>query len=157
MPMNDDAMPPAALGALLVGLQFALLAGLAATAATAFDAARLPLDAVVVAAAAVALGGWALSANRPGNFNIRPVPREGGHLVQCGPYRWIRHPMYSALLLAGVAAARLSDGGAAWLMLAALAVVLRLKAGVEERAMAARYPAYADYRRRTRRFVPGLY
>jgi len=28
---------------------------------------------------------------------------------------------------------------------------------VEERGMIARYPAYQDYQRRTRRFVPGLY
>ena len=147
----------AGLGAVLVGLQFALLAWLGVKAAAGLYAGRLPADAVVAAAAAVALGLWALSANRPGNFNIRPVPRAGGHLVQHGPYRWIRHPMYSAVLLAGVAAARLSDDGAAWLILVALAVLLRIKAEVEERGMIARHPAYRDYQKRSRRFVPGLY
>lgn len=155
--MERHDTPPALLGALLVGLQFVLLAWLAVQAATGFDAGRVPIDAAVAAAAAVALGSWALSANRPGNFNIRPLPREGGHLVQHGPYRWIRHPMYSALLLGGVAAARLSGDGSTWLVLAALAVVLRIKSAVEERGMVARYPAYQDYQRRTRRFVPGLY
>ncbi len=155
--MERHDTPPALLGALLVGLQFVLLAWLAVQAATGFDAGRVPIDAAVAAAAAVALGSWALSVNRPGNFNIRPLPREGGHLVQHGPYRWIRHPMYSALLLGGVAAARLSGDGSAWLVLAALAVVLRIKSAVEERGMIARYPAYQDYQRRTRRFVPGLY
>jgi protein-S-isoprenylcysteine O-methyltransferase Ste14 len=155
--MERQDTPPALLGALLVGLQFVLLAWLAVKVAMGFDPARLPIDAAVAAAAAVALGSWALSANRPGNFNIRPLPREGGHLVQHGPYRWIRHPMYSALLLAGVAAARLSGDGSTWLVLAALAVVLRIKSAVEERGMIARYPAYQDYQRRTRRFVPGLY
>lgn len=155
--MERQDTPPALLGALLVGLQFVLLAWLAVQAATGFDAGRVPIDAAVAAAAAVALGSWALSANRPGNFNIRPLPREGGHLVQHGPYRWIRHPMYSALLLGGVAAARLSGDGSTWLVLAALAVVLRIKSAVEERGMIARYPAYQDYQRRTRRFVPGLY
>jgi protein-S-isoprenylcysteine O-methyltransferase Ste14 len=155
--MERQDTPPALLGALLVGLQFVLLAWLAVKVAMGFDPARLPIDAAVAAAASVALGSWALSANRPGNFNIRPLPREGGHLVQHGPYRWIRHPMYSALLLAGVAAARLSGDGSTWLVLAALAVVLRIKSAVEERGMIARYPAYQDYQRRTRRFVPGLY
>jgi protein-S-isoprenylcysteine O-methyltransferase Ste14 len=155
--MERHDTPPALLGALLVGLQFALLAWLAVKVAMGFDPGRVPLDAAVAAAAAVALGSWALSANRPGNFNIRPLPREGGHLVQHGPYRWIRHPMYSALLLGGVAAARLSGDGSTWLVLAALAVVLRIKSAVEERGMIARYPAYQDYQRRTRRFVPGLY
>ena len=155
--MERHDTPQALLGALLVGLQFALLAWLAVKVAVGFDPGRVPVDAAVAAAAAVALGSWALSANRPGNFNIRPLPREGGHLVQHGPYRWIRHPMYSALLLGGVAAARLSGDGSTWLVLAALAVVLRIKSAVEERGMVARYPAYRDYQRRTRRFVPGLY
>jgi protein-S-isoprenylcysteine O-methyltransferase Ste14 len=155
--MARDALASAGLGAVLVALQFALLAGLAAQAAAGLAAGRLPIDAVVAAVAALALGAWALSANRPGNFNIRPLPRAGGELVQHGPYRWIRHPMYSALLLAGIGAARLSGEGSAWLLLVALAVVLAIKAGVEERGMRATHPAYPDYQRRTRRFVPGIY
>ena len=155
--MTRSSAAPSALGAVLVGLQFALLAWLAVKAAVGLGAARLPADALAAAAAAIALGLWALSANRPGNFNIRPLPREGGHLVQHGPYRWIRHPMYSALLLAGVAAARLSGDGVAWLILLALAAVLAVKAAVEERAMVARYADYPAYQKRTRRFVPGLH
>ena len=155
--MTRSSAAPSALGAVLVGLQFALLAWLAVKAAVGLGASRLPADALAAAAAAIALGLWALSANRPGNFNIRPLPREGGHLVQHGPYRWIRHPMYSALLLAGVAAARLSGDGVSWLILLALAAVLAVKAAVEERAMVAHYADYPDYQKRTRRFVPGLY
>ena len=155
--MTRRSAAPSALGALLVGLQFALLAGLAVQAAVGMNAGRLPADALVAAAAAIALGLWALWANRPGNFHIRPVPREGGHLVQHGPYRWIRHPMYSALLLAGVAAVRLSGEGFSWLILLALAGVLAVKAAVEERALVAHYADYPDDQQRTHRFVPGLY
>lgn len=155
--MAQGEAPPARLGTALVVLQFLLLAVLAWKAAAGMDAGRLAPDALVFLAAGVALGLWAVSANRPGNFNIRPVPRAGGQLVQHGPYRWIRHPMYSALLLAGLGAARLSADAGGWLALIALALVLAVKAGVEERAMLAQHPAYADYRRRTHRFVPGLY
>jgi protein-S-isoprenylcysteine O-methyltransferase Ste14 len=35
--------------------------------------------------------------------------------------------------------------------------VLRLKAGVEEAAMARAHTGYSGYRQRTKRFVPGLY
>ena len=155
--MTRRSAAPSALGAVLVGLQFVLLAWLAMKAAAGLNSGRLPADAFVAAAAAIALGLWALWANRPGNFHIRPVPREGGHLVQHGPYRWIRHPMYSALLLAGVAAARLSGDGVSWLILLALAAVLAVKAAVEERALAAHYADYPGYQKRTRRFVPGIY
>jgi protein-S-isoprenylcysteine O-methyltransferase Ste14 len=147
----------ARLGSLLVALQFVLLAWLAVEGVRGLAPGRLPIDAIVLAVGAVVLGLWALSANRLGNFNIRPMPRAGGQLVQQGPYRWIRHPMYSALLLAGAGAARIAGDAAAWLVLAALAAVLIVKSRVEERGMLAQHAGYRDYQARTRRFVPWLY
>lgn len=155
--MNEGAAPPRWVGSLLVTLQFALLGVLAWQALPALGRDGWPADAILLAAAALGLGLWALSANRPGNFNIHPTPREDGTLVQHGPYRWIRHPMYSTLLLAGLAAARLAGGIAPWLTLTALAVVLAAKAAVEERALLLHHAGYAAYRRRSWRFVPGLY
>jgi protein-S-isoprenylcysteine O-methyltransferase Ste14 len=145
-----------AVGLLLVALQFALLGGLAVSAARAWPDRPLPPAVAALAAAALLLGLWALTANRPGNFNIRPQPRAGGRLVRHGPYRWIRHPMYTSLMLAGLAAARLAGDGLTWLALGGLVAVLFAKSGVEERALAARFPDYQDYRRRTRRFIPWL-
>jgi len=144
------------LGTLLVALQFLLMAVLAAFGLEGLTHDELPVDPFLLAAVALLLGVWALAANRPGNFNIRPTPREGGHLVQHGPYRWIRHPMYSAVMLAGLAAARLSEALPAWLAFACLVAVLAAKAVIEERAMISRHPDYAGYRQRTRRFVPWL-
>ena len=155
--MNAPGRSDARLGSLLVALQFVLLAWLAFKGVAGLLHARLPIDAVIAAGVSVALGLWVLSANRLGNFNIRPLPRTGGRLIQHGPYRWIRHPMYTALLLAGVAAARFASDLESWLVLAALVAVLVTKARVEERAMTERYPSYRDYQQRTWRFVPGLY
>jgi len=147
----------ARLGSLLVALQFVLLAWLVVDGVRGLAAGMAPADAIAFALAGFALGVWALSANRLGNFNIRPTPRAGGRLVQHGPYRRIRHPMYSALMLAGVAAARCSTDESTWLVLLALAAVLVVKAGVEERGMLAQHAAYGEYRRRTWRFVPWLF
>lgn len=144
-------------GTALVVAQFALIGALAWWGAPVFLAGAAPAAAWLAAAAGVAVGAWALSANRPGNFNIRPAPRAGGRLVESGPYRWIRHPMYTSVLLFGLAAALAAVQWAAWAALAALAAVLHAKAALEERWMALVHPGYAAYRARTRRFVPGVW
>lgn len=115
-----------------------------------------PLASLLLAAAG-ALGIWALTVNRPGNFNVRPEPKPGAVLVTGGPYRWIRHPMYSALVAGGAGLVAAAPGPAialAWVMLAG---VLWQKAIREERGLLATQPGYAEYMQRTRRFVPFLF
>lgn len=144
-------------GSLLVLLQFGLLAVLALLAWPAVEHGTLPLAAWLMAGAALLLAGWALRANRPGNFNIHPRPRVGGTLVTSGPYGWVRHPMYTSLLLGALALARTADTGAAWLAWGALLLVLWSKSALEERWMLAQHPGYAHYREQTKRFVPWIY
>jgi len=144
------------LGSVLVALQFGLIAFLAVLAGPDFLRGAAPAGAWVAAGMGVALGLWAVACNRPGNFNIHPAPRDGGRLVQQGPYRWIRHPMYTAVLCCGLAGAWAGGGVTGWLALGALVVVLVVKATLEEKWMLERHPAYADYRARTGRFLPGI-
>lgn len=138
----------------LVVLQFGLLAIMA------WRVWGSPASSGVLALSLLAgsalLAIWALTANRPGNFNIRPTPRPGGMLVTSGPYRWVRHPMYSAVLLAAAAAAVTAGGLADAVLWWALLAVLLVKAGLEERALVRRFPDYAAYTSRTWRFLPGL-
>jgi len=106
---------------------------------------------------AIALVLWVFAHNRPGNFNIRPEPKDGARLVLGGPYRWVRHPMYVALLL-GMAAVVLAAHGLAQAVLwVVLAVVLNFKAALEERLLHQRWPDYVAYCARTRRFIPGVW
>lgn len=142
------------LGAALVAAQFVLIGALAVVAAPPFLQGRAPVGAWLLAAAGGLLGLWALAHNRPGNFNIRPAPRVGGRLVQAGPYRWIRHPMYTAVIACGAACAWAACSAWAGLGAAALVAVLATKATFEERWMLQRHPGYADYRRRTWHFLP---
>lgn len=139
-------------GRLLVAAQFVLIAWLI-----------WPLTpqvwspaALALLAASVLLGVWTLAHNRPGNFNIRPEPKASGLLVTGGPYRYVRHPMYSALLLfaaAEVAAYADASKLIAWLLLAA---VLWAKSLIEERGLREVHAGYAAYALRVRRFVPWI-
>ncbi|MEP7335521.1 MAG: isoprenylcysteine carboxylmethyltransferase family protein [Actinomycetota bacterium] len=81
-----------------------------------------------------------------------PRPREGGRLIDTGPYAYVRHPIYSAGLLFFLGYA-LATSPAALVPLAALAVLWRNKAALEEELLARRYPDYGDYRLR----VPGAF
>jgi protein-S-isoprenylcysteine O-methyltransferase Ste14 len=138
----------------LVSTQFGAMAGLAWLAFPALSQWPPPAAPLALLAVAALLGAWALHANRPGNFNVRPIPRAGGALVQRGPYRWIRHPMYSSVGCFGggcVIAARSLESVLAMLLLVAVLVV---KSELEERWMAEAHPGYAAYRHRTWRFVP---
>jgi protein-S-isoprenylcysteine O-methyltransferase Ste14 len=78
-------------------------------------------------------------------------------LVERGPYRYIRHPIYAGGVLFFLGYSLIAGAGALALT-AALAVVWGVKAAGEERTLTERFPAYEEYRRRTpRRFVPGVY
>jgi protein-S-isoprenylcysteine O-methyltransferase Ste14 len=88
------------------------------------------------------------------SFSILVEAREP---VTRGPYRWIRHPVYAGqiIAMAGVTVFRHSWVNAALLGLFAGVQVAR--ATLEERKIARVFPAYAEYARRTWRFVPFLY
>jgi len=144
------------LGSLLVGLQFGLIGALALGVVPVLRQGQVPLTAALLAGAGVALAAWALWAYPPGSFNIRPTPRADGQVVQRGPYRWIRHPMYSSIALCGLACACAAQQAWVWLALVALLLVLLTKALLEERWMAQQHPDYAAYQARTQRFVPWL-
>ena len=104
--------------------------------------------AFVIAKAARALGS---------GFTPFPKPAATGELADTGPYAVVRHPVYSGgiLFAAGIS---LALSPLALAATGALALVWALKARVEERFLAARYPGYAEYCTRTRyRLVPFVY
>jgi protein-S-isoprenylcysteine O-methyltransferase Ste14 len=140
-------------GRLLVAAQFALIGWLIWP----LTPQAWSPPALALLAGAVALGLWTLFHNRPGNFNIRPEPKASARLVTGGPYRYMRNPMYSAVLL--FAAAEVIAYRDMWKILCwiALALVLLAKALLEERALRALFPGYAAYARRVRRFIPGVF
>lgn len=87
------------------------------------------------------------------SFHYEANPTEGG-LVTTGPYRYMRHPIYAAILLfvwTGVAANASLPGVALGLIATAM---LALRIALEERLVRQRYPEYEDYARRTRRVIP---
>lgn len=107
--------------------------------------------------AGILLGLGSVWTMRTSKLRIHPEPHPEASLVQHGPYRWIRHPMYSAVLL--VAAGWVFAAPAPWRIAAwvALLGVLLAKLTREEALWRERIPAYRDYMKRTHRLIPFVY
>lgn len=140
-------------GKILVSAQFACIAAIALMGRL-WPLGWLPGFFVVTGAV---LAGAALWAMRLSAYRFRPEPAEKAILVMEGPYRTIRHPMYTALLLVagGVVVNRFSTEGAIGLVV--LVVVLVLKIRYEERLLNDKFPAYRDYMAKTWRIAPRLW
>lgn len=90
------------------------------------------------------------------NFSPTLLVRQEHTLVTSGPYRYVRHPMYTALFLSLSAILLLTRN---WLVggipLVGLCVILLMRLPREERAMVEKFGgAYREYMKRTGRFLP---
>ena len=108
----------------------------------------------VVQLIGVALGLSAIQTMRIGRVRATPELAKGAELLRHGPYRYLRHPMYSALLLF-TGSYIISDGSwfstQLWLC---LFVVLLTKVHYEEKELRRAFPECLDYASKTSRLIP---
>ena len=90
------------------------------------------------------------------SFHLAANPTEGG-LVTSGPYRYIRHPIYSAVCLFIGAGAVAHWSWSAGLCGGLVLVGALMRIHCEEPLVAARYPQYAQYKATTWRMIPYVY
>ena len=110
-----------------------------------------------VALLGVALFGW-MFRHLGLNVTSTSMPRAAATLVTTGPYRWIRHPMYSAALLLVMAASLLTANLVVAICGIIMFALLAARSRLEEQRLIERFGgAYRDYQRRTGRFVPRLF
>ena len=150
MPENTARLKTLSLAALL--LMVVAVLGLLATNSL---LARTP-PGIAVQVAAFLLMVWARLTFGRRSFHAPADPTPGG-LVTTGPYRFIRHPIYTAASLF-ICAGVLSN----WSVLAASLGVLLLVGAIvrmlcEERLVVAAYPEYRDYAWTTKRMVPYVF
>jgi protein-S-isoprenylcysteine O-methyltransferase Ste14 len=91
------------------------------------------------------------------NLTDTVAVRRDAFLVTHGPYRLVRHPMYTGLLVAGLALALIQGSSAVALATLLTFTLLAIRSRTEDRFLAARFGApYLAYARRTPPFLPRI-
>jgi protein-S-isoprenylcysteine O-methyltransferase Ste14 len=107
---------------------------------------------------AVALLTWAMVANRFFEGTVRIQQQRGHYVISSGPYRYVRHPGYVAVVLTFVSLP-LALGTWAALIPGAVGIgIYIVRTALEDRTLQTELPGYADYAQRTRfRLLPGIW
>ncbi len=111
---------------------------------------------IVLCVAGIALAVWARW-HLGRNWGMPMSLKEGHELVTTGPYRMVRHPIYTGFILAMLGSALVA--GPFWLFAAVVSFLyFAYSASVEERLMMKQFPhQYPSYRKRTKMLIPFLW
>jgi protein-S-isoprenylcysteine O-methyltransferase Ste14 len=149
------------LGIALVGVGVGVLAqapGLAPFLQRSWFPRSFALDAIAIA---LCIAGLAFAivarAYLGSNWSSQPALKEGHELVTSGPYRYVRHPIYTGILLALLGTVLPMSAIFAAIWIAALVTFL-VRIRIEEALMTRQFPdQYPYYKRRTKRLIPFLW
>lgn len=148
--MNDKTK-----GNVLVVLQFALIAAILLMASDEVNVPWIYVGGVLFIAPGIIILFLSIK-QLGGSLTANPVPRESGRLIETGLYKYVRHPIYTGLLLATLGSCVQSMAVVKFFFWFLLLALLIYKARFEEKLLAAKYSTYTDYMKRTGRFVPRL-
>jgi protein-S-isoprenylcysteine O-methyltransferase Ste14 len=140
----------------VIGIALMLVAGLDRR----FGWSHVPLPVVLCACAAVTAGMFLVYRVFRENTYCASVVDIHDHqtVVSTGPYHLVRHPMYSASILAVGAMPLALASYVATVIVVPFVALLVMRIRAEERLLTAKLPGYAAYMRATpKRLVPGIW
>jgi len=113
---------------------------------------------LVAGAAGGLFTNYAVAANRFFSALVRIQHDRGHHVIDTGPYRFVRHPGYAGSIVYMIGMAVALGSRAAIATTIVIALVLVLRTALEDRTLQAELDGYAQYARKVRfRLVPGLW
>lgn len=111
---------------------------------------------LVLTISGVALAIWS-RLSLGANWSAIVTLKKGHELVRSGPYRWIRHPIYSGILLGLIGSALVRGHLRGWLGFVIFLASIYFKARREERLLHGQFgETFDDHARRTGMFLPKL-
>lgn len=138
---------------LLVSLQFLLIIILGKN--SIFD--NFTLFSLSFSLVGIALGLWAIWVTRKAKMTVLPDVRKGSHLITNGPYKFIRHPMYSAVLLLCFGLLLTNYNFLGSLSFFILFLVLIFKIRYEEKKLNEYFSDYKIYSKNTKKLIPFMF
>jgi protein-S-isoprenylcysteine O-methyltransferase Ste14 len=103
------------------------------------------------------IGVWAIFAFRHTRINIFPYLRNGAILIRKGPYKYVRHPMYSSVLLFALAYFIDNPNWIFTSYFVGLTIVILLKMRFEEKQLMLHFKNYDAEFFKTYRIIPCVY
>mgnify|MGYP001395839544 CR=1 FL=1 len=85
-----------------------------------------------------------------------PTPKNNSELITSGLYKYVRHPIYSGILLTAFGYAFYSQSISRLTISVLLLILFYFKTNYEEQKLSQKYPEYGAYKARTARFFPCL-
>jgi protein-S-isoprenylcysteine O-methyltransferase Ste14 len=114
--------------------------------------------AIILLLAGYALASYALIANRFFSGMVRIQTERGHHVINHGPYRWVRHPGYAGALISYLAVPFLLDSW--WTLIPVLVTltVMVTRTALEDRALQEKLEGYQAYAQKVpHRLFPGIW
>ncbi len=103
------------------------------------------------------IGVWAIVVMNGSKIHIMPKPRAGAILMKKGPYKIIRHPMYTAIILTLTPLIITHFDWMRFWILSVLYINLIFKLTFEESLLLEYFEDYSSYRKTTWRILPYIY
>jgi len=112
---------------------------------------------LILMMAGIFIGLWAIYSMRLNRLTIMPDFYTGSRLIDSGPYHYIRHPMYLAVLLFCLSMLVNELNTARVIVYAILVTTLIIKIIHEEKQLLQGLPEYRSYKQRTKRLIPFVF
>jgi len=105
----------------------------------------------------ISVGVLALSKNQLGNFNVRPIIKENCSLITTGIYSYIRHPMYTSVLVSMFGVLLIDMNIFKIIIYAVLLLNILVKMFYEESLWLCKSQEYLLYTKNTKRLIPYIF
>lgn len=118
----------------------------------------LNIVSIVVLVLSFVLLTWAMAVNRFFEGTVRIQQARGQQAITSGPYRYVRHPGYVAVILQFIVIPLALGTSAAWIPAILGCLLFVLRTALEDRTLQQELPGYADFTSQTRyRLLLGIW